>query len=64
MAKKNTQASPNDFGKKLATLIEIDGGVKLDNIAELSQCGADVFVAGSAIFGSGNYQQAIAAMKK
>ena len=50
--------------KKLATLIEIDGGVKLDNIAELSQCGADVFVAGSAIFGSGNYQQAIAAMKK
>jgi len=49
---------------KLKTLIEVDGGVKLDNIAELSKCGADVFVAGSAIFGSQDYKATISEMKK
>jgi len=44
--------------------IEIDGGVKASNIGELSQCGADVFVAGSAIFQSQNYTDTIAQMKK
>ena len=33
-------------------LIEIDGGVKVDNIAEIARAGADTFVAGSAIFGA------------
>ena len=36
----------------LETPIEVDGGVNVDNIAELSKAGADVFVAGSAIFGA------------
>ncbi len=45
--------------KGLSTLIEVDGGVNAKTIAEISQAGADVFVAGSAIFGSDNYQQTI-----
>ncbi len=43
--------------------LEIDGGVKVDNIAAIAKSGADTFVAGSAIFGSDNYQQTIAAMR-
>lgn len=50
--------------KKLKTLIEVDGGVKVDNIGELSKLGADVFVAGSAIFGSKSYKETIVEMKK
>lgn len=50
--------------QNLNCLIEIDGGVKLDNIQELSNCGTDVFVAGSAIFGSKDYDQTIGQMKK
>lgn len=44
--------------------LEIDGGVKADNIAEIAQAGADTFVAGSAIFGSDDYASAIAAMRE
>lgn len=47
----------------LKTELEIDGGVKLDNIAEISKAGADVFVSGSAIFGSGDYKKTMEAMK-
>lgn len=43
--------------------LEIDGGVKVDNIGEIAAAGADTFVAGSAIFGSDDYAQTIAAMK-
>lgn len=43
--------------------LEIDGGVKVDNIAEIAAAGADTFVAGSAIFGSEDYAATIAAMK-
>lgn len=50
--------------KKLSTLIEIDGGVKTDNIGNLSSLGVDVFVAGSAIFGSSSYKKTIEEMKK
>ena len=46
--------------KNHAILIQVDGGVGLDNIGDLSQAGADVFVAGSAIFGSGDYGKTIA----
>jgi len=42
--------------------LEIDGGVKISNIGEIAAAGADTFVAGSAIFGSENYNQTIAAM--
>ena len=43
--------------------LEVDGGVKTDNIGEIAAAGADTFVAGSAIFGSDNYAATIAEMK-
>lgn len=43
--------------------LEIDGGVKVDNIGEIAVAGADTFVAGSAIFGSKDYAETITAMK-
>jgi ribulose-phosphate 3-epimerase len=43
--------------------LEIDGGVKVDNIAAIARAGADTFVAGSAIFGSGDYAATVAAMR-
>jgi len=43
--------------------LEVDGGVSVDNIAEIAQAGADMFVAGSAIFGSGDYQATIQRMR-
>jgi len=43
--------------------LEIDGGVKVDNIREAATAGADTFVAGSAIFGSKDYKATIAAMR-
>jgi ribulose-phosphate 3-epimerase len=44
--------------------LEVDGGVKTDNIARIAHAGADVFVAGSAVFGSKDYAATIAEMKK
>ena len=44
--------------------LEIDGGVKPDNIGEIAQAGADTFVAGSAIFGKPDYAAVVAAMKQ
>lgn len=44
--------------------LEVDGGVKIDNIAQISHAGADVFVAGSAVFGSPDYGATIAEMKR
>ena len=49
--------------KGLKTRLEIDGGVKADNIGEIARAGADMFVAGSAIFGAADYQATIAAMR-
>jgi ribulose-phosphate 3-epimerase len=43
--------------------LEVDGGVKTDNIERISHAGADVFVAGSAVFGSGDYAATIAELK-
>jgi ribulose-phosphate 3-epimerase len=43
--------------------LEIDGGVKVDNIREIAEAGADTFVAGSAIFGSDDYKKTIDAMR-
>ena len=43
--------------------LEIDGGVKIDNIAKIKAAGADTFVAGSAIFNSDDYQKTISAMR-
>jgi ribulose-phosphate 3-epimerase len=47
-----------------AIRLEIDGGVKIDNIADIARAGADTFVAGSAIFGQKDYAATIAAMRK
>jgi len=44
-------------------MLEVDGGVKVDNIAEIASAGADTFVAGSAIFGAGDYRTTIDAMR-
>jgi ribulose-phosphate 3-epimerase len=43
--------------------LEIDGGVKVDNAAEIARAGADTFVSGSAIFGSADYADTIKAMR-
>ena len=43
--------------------LEIDGGVKVDNIGEIARAGADMFVAGSAIFGAKDYKATITAMR-
>ena len=46
-----------------AVMLEVDGGIKLDNIADAARAEADTFVAGSAIFGSRDYAATIAAMR-
>lgn len=51
----------DDSGRDIR--LEIDGGVKVDNIGAIAAAGADTFVAGSAIFGSDDYASTIAAMK-
>jgi ribulose-phosphate 3-epimerase len=44
--------------------LQVDGGVKIDNIADAAAAGADTFVAGSAIFGSEDYRETISRMKE
>lgn len=51
----------DDSGRDI--LLEVDGGIKVDNIAQVAAAGADTFVAGSAIFGAENYAQVIQAMR-
>jgi len=46
-----------------AIMLEVDGGVKVDNIAAIAHAGADTFVAGSAIFGTPDYAATIAKMR-
>jgi len=48
----------------LAVELEVDGGVKVDNIGEIAVAGADVFVAGSAVFNSSDYAATIARLKE
>jgi len=56
-ARRRIQASGRD------NWLEVDGGVKVDNIAEIARAGADTFVAGSAIFATPDYAATIAAMR-
>ena len=44
-------------------LIEVDGGIKTDNIAEVAQAGVDVFVSGSGVFGTSDYAETLKLMK-
>ena len=55
------RARIEDLGRDV--WLEVDGGVKVDNIAEVARAGADTFVAGSAIFGTPDYRATIAAMR-
>jgi ribulose-phosphate 3-epimerase len=52
----------DDSGRDIR--LEVDGGIKVDNIRRIAAAGADTFVAGSAIFGSGDYGATIAAMRQ
>ena len=56
-ARKRISASGRDIW------LEVDGGVKADNIAQIAQAGADTFVAGSAIFGSKDYAATVRDMR-
>jgi ribulose-phosphate 3-epimerase len=58
---KKAQELIRTFAPKV--LLEVDGGVTLKNLRAIADAGADILVAGSAIFGSGNYPATIAAMK-
>ena len=60
-ARKLVDTAMERTGREI--LLEVDGGVKGDNIAEIAAAGADTFVAGSAIFGAPDYKKAIATMR-
>lgn len=66
-ARAKLDAYEAQSGRKI--LLEIDGGVKVDNIADIARAGADTFVAGSAVFGAGReddpnrYDSVIAALR-
>jgi ribulose-phosphate 3-epimerase len=59
---KKTRVMMDALAKPL--ILEVDGGVTLENIEKISGAGADVFVAGAAVFGSGDYGKTISAMKE
>ena len=61
-ARKRVDAARSRTGREI--LLEVDGGVKADNIGAIAQAGADTFVAGSAIFGAKDYRATIAAMRQ
>ena len=60
-ARKLVDAAIARTGREI--LLEVDGGVKVDNIGAIAAAGADTFVAGSAIFGKPDYRATIAAMR-
>jgi ribulose-phosphate 3-epimerase len=61
LARQRIEAAQQRTGRRI--LLEVDGGVKVDNIAAVAIAGADVFVAGSAIFGAADYKATIARMR-
>lgn len=67
LARQKIDAYQAKTGREI--LLEVDGGVKVDNIAEIARAGADTFVAGSAVFGAGaesdpnRYDSVIAALR-
>ena len=60
-ARARLDAYERESGRRIR--LEIDGGVKVDNIAEIARAGADAFVAGSAIYGTPDYKATIDAMR-
>ena len=61
-ARKIVETAIERTGREI--LLEVDGGVKIDNIAAIAAAGADTFVAGSAIFGHGHYRTTIDTMRR
>ncbi|WP_028884619.1 ribulose-phosphate 3-epimerase [Taylorella asinigenitalis] len=59
--RKRLDAYREESGRDI--FLEVDGGVKLDNIAQIYAAGANTFVAGSAIFGASNYKDVISEMR-
>jgi len=51
----------DECGEKVE--LEVDGGVKIENVTAMAHAGADIFVAGSAIFGSKDYKETIQKMR-
>ena len=60
-ARRIVDAAMQRTGRPIS--LEVDGGVKIDNIRAIAEAGADTFVAGSAIFGTKDYAATIAAMR-
>jgi ribulose-phosphate 3-epimerase len=50
--------------RNLSTRLEVDGGIKIDNIRAIADAGADTFVMGSAIFGTADYAQTVASIRQ
>ena len=61
LARSRIEAAQQRTGRPI--LLEVDGGVKADNIAAIARAGADTFVAGSAIFGAADYRATIGEMR-
>jgi ribulose-phosphate 3-epimerase len=61
LARARIDAAQQRTGRRI--LLEVDGGIKVDNIAAAATAGADTFVAGSAIFGAPDYRATIARMR-
>jgi len=61
LARARVDAAQQRTGRQI--LLEVDGGVKIDNISAIAKAGADTFVAGSAIFGTADYAATIAKMR-
>ena len=61
LARSRIDAAQQRTGRRI--LLEVDGGIKIDNIAAAAKAGADTFVAGSAIFGVPDYRATIARMR-
>ncbi len=59
--RRRIDAAEQRTGRKI--LLEVDGGIKADNIAKVAAAGADTFVAGSAIYGAKDYAAAISQMR-
>jgi len=59
---KQVRAMIDASGREIR--LQVDGGVKVNNIGEIAAAGADTYVAGSAIFGSDDYAETISAMKR
>jgi ribulose-phosphate 3-epimerase len=61
LVRARIEAAQQLTGRRI--LLEVDGGIKIDNIAAAAKAGADTFVAGSAIFGAPDYRATIARMR-